>query len=708
MFDDLLLTSLARITAGDFALPDLIGAASELRLAGKDSAAEQLYRVWIKYNPESPLLYAAWFNLSTTGLAPAAQAEALQAAIAAKPDFWPAHINLGGIYERAGDNARAVTQWQHITEGLAPITGSAVGHKLTALKQISRVLLDHQQHETAEVHLQHCLEIDPHQRDVLEQYFGVRLALCRWPVIAPIEGADRNTLAEGISPLSLAAYTDDPLLHLASAARYVDVTSGENAGDGSFDRRDAAIEPGRPLRIGYVSSDLRDHAVGFLMAGVFEAHNAGEVETFAYYCGPPLGGELNQRFKGSADHWREITDLTDDAAAAQIAADGIDILVDVNGHTRFARTAVFARRPAPIQVNWLGFPGTMGSPFHQYVIADDFIIPPQSELYYSENVLRLPCYQPNDPNRVVAERRPTRAEAGLPENAFVYCCFNGSQKIARFAFDRWLEILRRTPGSVLWLLENEAVVNDGLRAYAAAHGVEPQRLVFAPKLANAHHLARYPLADLFLDTAPYGAHTTASDALWMGVPMLTLAGRGFAARVCGSLVAAAGMPDMVCTRADEYIERAVAYASDPGAIAALKARLEVSRSNCPLFDLPRLVKGLEALYREMAEAHRAGRTPRPDLNNLDAYLKAGLEHDPDVSEMLAVDDYLGLYRQRLARQHRYRPMEPDARLWTADDIAWFDPPPVADAAADQGADGTVVRVRAQSSTRRRATGAATA
>jgi predicted O-linked N-acetylglucosamine transferase (SPINDLY family) len=715
MSDAIFLASVARITAGDFALTDLIEAAGQLRDASQISSAEQLYKVWIKFNAAHPHLYAAWFNLSTVpGLAPATAIEALSHCLALKPDFWPGHINLGGCYERAGELDRAVGQWQTVLQGLELVTGAAAAHKLTAMKQISRVLIDHQRSETAEAYLQQCLEIDPRQRDALEQYFGLRLAQCRWPVIAPWDGADRKTLLEGISPLSLSAYTDDPMLQLASAARYVDATSGANPGTGASDRRDAVIDlASRRIRVGYLSSDLRDHAVGYLMAGVFEAHDPALVETFAYYCGPPLGGDLNERFKRGANHWREITDLGDDDAAALIAADELDILVDVNGHTRFARTAVFARRPAPIQVNWLGYPGTMGTAFHQYLISDEWIIPPDHELYYSEKVVRVPCYQPNDPNRAVAEDRPTRASVGLPEDAFVYCCFNGTQKIARFAFERWLQILARVPGSVLWLLESDEVTNQRLLDRAAGAGIDPQRLVFARKLPNAHHLARYPLADLFLDTAPYGAHTTGSDALWMGVPVLTWSGRGFASRVCGSLVRSAGLPDMICETAAEYVERAVAYASDPEAVAALKARLEAARGDCALFDLPRLVGAMEGLYRDMCEAHQQGRTPRPDLRNLETYLRTGVDHDPDASEMQSFDDYRGLWRQRLARVHRNRPIPPDARLWTLDDIAWFDPV-AADRAAsrtpvDQGAAvGNVVRVRAQSSARKRATGAATA
>ncbi|MEO8115373.1 MAG: N-acetylglucosamine transferase, partial [Phenylobacterium sp.] len=352
-----------------------------------------------------------------------------------------------------------------------------------------------------------------------------------------------------------------------------------------------------------------------------------------------------------------------------------DILVDVNGLTRDARTGVFARRPAPIQVNWLGYPGTMGSPYHQYIVADPWIIPPGSEIYYSEKVVRLPCYQPNDRKRAVAEPRPTRAEAGLPDDAFVFCCFNGSQKISRFTFERWMEILRQAPHSVLWLLNNTEESRLQLIREAERHGVSPERLFFAPKLHNPLHLARYPLADLFLDTTPYGAHTTCSDALWMGVPILTLSGRSFASRVCGSLVRSAGLAELVVESSEAYVARAVELASAPGEIAHFKARLEAGRATCDLFDMEKLVGSLEGLYRGMCADRDQGLMPQPELINLGAYLQIGTEIDHEATELLGHPDYQGLYRAELARRHRVRPFPPDPRLWTPAQIAALDGEP---------------------------------
>ena len=677
MAADTFLQALQRITAGELDLGGLIGIASALKDDGDGPAAEQLYKVCMNFNAASPQLYAAAFNLSTllTGADDGdAAIAALETALKSKADFWPAMINLGSALERKGDANGAVARWRQVVDQLDQVNGANVGLKLTALKQISRVLIDHQQAAPAEGFLAECLRINPRQRDALEQYMGLRMQQCHWPALEPLEGASREQLMEGVSPLSTASYTDDPLLQLAVATRYVDNVLIDAPPNGASDRRTAPISAaGERLKVGYVSSDLRDHAVGYLMGEVFELHDPAQVETFAYYCGPPPSGAMYERFKASAEHWIDISGLSDDAAAAQVAADRIDILVDVNGHTRFARIGLFARRPAPIIVNWLGFPGTAGSACHHYLVADPHIVPPEAEIYYSEKVLRLPCYQPNDRKRQVATETPARAEAGLPESGFVFCCFNGTQKITRFQFDRWLEILRRAPEAVLWLLESDAATNERLAARAEAAGIDRARLVFAPKKANAAHLARYALADLFLDTFPYGAHTTCSDALWMGVPVLTLAGRGFASRVCGSLLAAAGLEGLTVTAQGDYVERAVALAADPDAIAAYKAQLAANRDSCVLFDTPLLVSSLEALYAEMAADYRRGELPRPDLTNMEAYLRAGVEHDPDTREIGEAPDYRGLYLERLTRRHRIRPIGPDARLWTPDAIAAAEP-----------------------------------
>jgi predicted O-linked N-acetylglucosamine transferase (SPINDLY family) len=679
MSQNAFLTALQKVTAGGgLPLNELIAAAQSLTQAGQLDQARQLYQVWIAVNGENPLAFIAHFNCSTLlqTMGDAAGAEAaLRAALVSKDDFSPAHINLGTALERRGAVREAVEQWKAGLERMSAVTGDAIEYKITLLKQISRVMTDNQQHEGAETSLMQALDLQPEQRDVLEQYAAVRLAQCKWPIAAVGPKLSRKTFLKHFHPLSACAYADDPLMHLGLAARYVDAVTPIDDTSTHADRRHAPIDAGRRLRIGYVSSDLRGHAVGYLMVNLFEAHDPNAIEVFVYYSGIPSEDGITQRIKAAAEHWTDIRTLSDDDAAARIAADGIDILVDVNGHTRDARLGVFARRPAPVQVNWLGYPGSMGSPYHHYIVADDFVIPETLERYYSERVLRLPCYQPNDRKRIVDVNAPTRAEMGLPDDAFVFCCFNAPHKITRYSFERWMEILRQTPGSALWLLDYNSETNARLRAYAAQAGVDGERIVFAPKMSNPRHLARYPLADLFIDTVPYGAHTTASDALWMGVPVLTLAGKSFASRVCGSLVRSAGAPDLVCDTPEHFVARAVALAgADRLSLRAIRDRLIAGRDSCTLFDVTLLARKLEALYAQMADEYAHGALPQPQLANLEAYLDVGVAFDNDSAEIGVISDYHGYYRAGLAARHRQRPMHADGRAWSSEAIKAADAP----------------------------------
>lgn len=660
------LAAIQKITAGGLQIEELLLTAG--RLAPDE--ARQLYQVWISFNKEHPLLFIAHFNCSTLlqqlGDEPGGEAE-LKAALAMKPDFAPACINLGSSYERRGMAKEAVEQWRDGLERMAGVSADAVGYKVTLMKQISRVLSDNQSLAAAEAMLTQCLELAPEARDVTEQYVAARLSQCKWPM-AEDGKFSRRSLVSKLHPLSVCAYTDDPLFQLAASDRYVRTMAPIDERTTRFDRRTVEIDPKRRLRIGYVSSDLRHHAVGYLMVNFFEEHDRKDFEVFAYYTGIKAEDPIQARIKASVDHWRDIRGVSDDDAAAQIAQDGIDILVDVNGHTRDARIGVFARRPAPIQVNWLGYPGTMGSSFHHYIVADDWTIPDYAEDWYSEKVLRLPCYQPNDRKRIVDETVPTRSDFGLPDDAFVFCCFNASHKFTRFSFDRWMEIMKATENSVLWLLDYSPETNQRLREQAEARGVSGTRLVFAPKLPNARHLARYPLADMFLDSVPYGAHTTASDALWMAVPVLTWSGRCFASRVCGSLLRSAGLPDLVCETPDDFVARAIHLAgAGRGELEIIRQRLIANRDTCTLFDVAKLSRSLENLYRQMRADYVGGNLPQPRLTNLDAYFEIGVAQDHEAREIGALTDYEAFYRAHLARRHYHHPMDADGRLWAGEE-----------------------------------------
>ncbi len=663
MTNDILTTAMLDSMSRKMSVADLMRAAETFKQSGQTQSVETLYATWIEHNQDNPLLYAILFNYSVIlsdaeKLQPAR--ECLERAIAINVEFMPAYINLGRIYERLGNSGMSIVQWSAVSAKLATLNGSNVTYKTTALNQSARVLEAADQDEPAEEMLRQSLEIDPRQRDVAQHYVALRQRQCKWPVVAPWERVDRETLMGGMSPLSAAAYTDDPLLQLAMSWNYNKLDVGMPVG--AFDAWPRAASATGPLKIGYLCSDLREHALGYLMTEVLGLHDRTKVEVFAYYCGPEAKDPLHANFQATSDHWIPITGLDDAAAARRMREDGIQILVDLNGYTREARVKLIALRPAPVIVNWLGYPGSMGSPYHHYVIADDWIISKDQEIYYSEEVLRLPCYQPSNRKRNVAPHTPTRAEARLPEDALVYCCFNGAHKITRSTFERWLMILKQVPGSVLWLLSSTEAANKRLKEHAAQHGIAPERVIFAEKLANPFHLARYVLADLFLDTTPYGAHTTASDALWMGVPVLTLSGRSFASRVCGSLVRSAGIPELCFTSAREYVNCAVVLGNTPALLHPLRERLRAGRDTCTLFDMPLLVRSLEGLYSTMWERFLNGDMPRPDLSNLDVCLEVGSQVNHDEIEVQTIGDYEKWWAERLAARDKLRPIYPGGRL----------------------------------------------
>ncbi len=401
------------------------------------------------------------------------------------------------------------------------------------------------------------------------------------------------------------------------------------------------------------------------MTDVFEEHDRNHFEIFAYYCGIDRVDPTRLRIKDSADHWTEINGLSDEQAAAKIREDEVDILVDLNGYTKDARTRVFSFGPAPIVVNWFGFPGTMGTPYHHYIIADEHIIPKGSEIYYSEKVERLSCYQPNDRKRKVSADIPFRSDEGLPEGAFVYCCLNGMQKITSQMFECWMTILGKFPGACFGFSAGRRH-EARLRGLAQQKGVSPERLIFAGRKPNPEHLARYALADLFLDTFPYGAHTTAADAMWMGVPILTTPGTSFATRVCASLAHAGGIGELVCPTQEIYVARAIELGRNAKKISELKERLTTARQSSVLFDTPRLVGELENLYRGMWEEFQAGRRPVPDLSNLDIYHEIGVELALEGASSPTQDEYRRIYRDRLETRNCISPIKADARLWNGE------------------------------------------
>jgi protein O-GlcNAc transferase len=364
------------------------------------------------------------------------------------------------------------------------------------------------------------------------------------------------------------------------------------------------------IRIGYLSSDFFSHATARLMARVFELHDRSRFHITAYSYGADDTSLMRKRLEQAFDHFVDIQDATHEDAAKKIFADGIDILVDLKGYTQHSRTGILALRPAPIQVNYLGYPGTMGTDLVDYILADGFVIPPEQRKYFAEKVICLPdCYQPSDNTRPHPPA-PLRSECGLPEQGFVFCCFNQTYKITPEVFAVWCRLLQAVPGSCLWLWANHPHAEANLRAAAARNGVSPDRLIMAPSIWDAEkHLARLQCADLFLDTLPYNAHTTCSDALWMGLPVVTCAGETFPSRVAGSLLTALGVPELIAESLDDYYRLALELATDREKLAGVRDKIIAGRGTAALFDSARFTANLEQAYVQMLAAHSGTDVP---------------------------------------------------------------------------------------------------
>lgn len=374
--------------------------------------------------------------------------------------------------------------------------------------------------------------------------------------------------------------------------------------------RAAMPAPGAKIRIGYLSGEFREQATSLLLVGVLEQHDRDCFEIVAIDNGFNDGSATRRRIEGAVQDIVDISTMNDPQAVAAIRAQRIDVLVNLNGYFGEQRTGVFARRAAPIQVNYLGFPGTLGAGFMDYILADQQVLPAEHREFYSEKVAWLPdCYQANDDRRDISPRAFTREELGLPAQGFVFCCFNNAYKITPAVFDDWMRILAAVDDSVLWLLEDSAAAVANLRLEAAARGVDPARLIFAARMPPAEHLARHRCADLFLDTLPYNAHTTASDALWAGLPLLTHRGETFAGRVATSLLHHLGLPELITTTSDGYVQRAIELAQHSEQLAQIREQLAVNRLIMPAFNTRLLTRHIEAAFRAMVDRQRAGLAP---------------------------------------------------------------------------------------------------
>lgn len=453
------------------------------------------------------------------------------------------------------------------------------------------------------------LELVPDYPHVAGSIAIERARMCDW------RSRDRDVqrVVEGIRlgkpvcvPLVALAVSDQPAIQLACAVDHVadrHPMSGILLWNGEDYRHDR-------IRVAFLSCDFHDHATSFLIAGMFEQHARERFQYTGLSMGPDVASATRDRIKAGVDRFIDVRGKSGAEIAATVRGLEIDIAVDLMGFTGDSRPDIFARRSAPVQVNFLGYPGTMGAEYIDYIIADRFVIPDELRVHYAEHVVLLPdSFQPNDAMRRIADVTPSRAAVGLPESGFVFCSFNNNYKISPDTFAVWMRLLQRTPGSVLWLFAGNDAVKANLRREAESLGVAPDRLVFASHMLYAEHLARFRLADLFLDTLPFNGGATASDALWAGVPVVSCAGQAFAARMAGSLLHAVGLPELVTYSPEDYEALALQLANDPPRLAAIKQRLARNRETFPLFDTARYCRNIEAAWVTMWEKTQRGERP---------------------------------------------------------------------------------------------------
>lgn len=571
--------------------------ANALRESGRLEEASAGYREVLRLQPGYPAAarHLGWLlqELGDTQEAIPCYREAVRL----NPDDAAAHYNLGNALRVSGQFEAAVASYREAVR-LNPDDADIHNNLGNALRELGRL-------EEAIGCYRQALKIDPALHHAMAHLLHQCQHACEWRDLDGL-AAEVRTLVREVPEAQIAPFA---FLAVPGTTAAEQRRCAENWVAGQYakyvplrQRLDFRFkcEAKPKIRLGYLSADFHEHATAYLMAEVFELHDRERFEVIAYSYGPDDKSPMRARLKLAFDRLEDVRALTMENAARKIHADGIDFLIDLKGYTAHTRSEILALRPAPLQVNYLGYPGTMGAEFVDALIGDAIVTPPEQAANYTEKLVLMPhSYQPNDRHRPIPPK-PSRAECGLPEHGFVFCGFNQTFKILPVMFDLWMRLLREVPGSVLWLLQaNSELAAENLRREAEARGVAADRLIFAPRLPQAEHLARQQQADLLLDTLPYNAHTTASDALWTGVPVVTCMGETFASRVAASLLHAVGLPELVTNSLEDYATLALKLTREPATLQALKEKLIACRATAPLFDTERFTRDLEACYQNM-------------------------------------------------------------------------------------------------------------
>lgn len=523
-------------------------------------------------------------------------------AIALKPDLAEAYNNRGVVLQELKLLGAAMASYERAI-AIRPDYAEAYNSRGNALRELNQL-------DTALENYDKALQLKPDYGLLHGLRLYIKLQICDWDGVEPQYIELENKILRGenaTSPFPLLGIKDSLALQKKSAELFIEHNYPMNHSAGLISKHPLKEK----IRVGYFSADFGEHPVSYLTTGLYEAHDRSRFEIIAFSSGYHTESEIRKRLLLAFDQFLDVRDKND-REVAQLSRDlQIDIAVDLGGHTKDSRPGIFAHRAAPIQVNYLGFPGTMGAEYIDYIIADTTLIPSEFQRYYREKIIYLPySYMVNDRQRKISDVQFTRQDLGLPEAGLVFCCFNNNYKITPAIFDIWMRILQAVDGSVLWLREDNTIASKNLKKEAARRGINAERLVFAKRLESLpEHLARHRQADLFIDTLPYNAHTTASDALWAGLPVLTCMGESFASRVAASLLNAIHLPELITHTLEDYERLAIELASNPGRLGEIKQRLATNRLTTPLFDTGLFTKHLEAAYTQIHERYHADLPP---------------------------------------------------------------------------------------------------
>lgn len=568
---------------------------------GKIQEADKLFRAALSIDSGFPPCHVNYGFCLLKQKRLTEAAEHFDKALALFPNFAEAWLGRGNalrVLKRYGDALAAYNKATALKPNLAEAYAGC-GRALNELKR----------HDEAIAACDKALSYNPNLEFLAGERLHWKMRLCDWRNFAPerehiiASVKDKKPCAQPFAFLSISSSSVEQLECAKSWVSKDCPASDTPIWTGNIYSHDK-------IRVAYVSADFRDHPVAFLIAGLIEGHARESFEVIGISLRPEERSEMGQRMKQAFDRFIDVSKMTNHEIAQLIRQLEVDIAIDLTGFTGDSRTEIFAQRAAPIQINYLGYPGTMGAPYIDYIIADHVLVPHRQQTSYSEKIIYMPdSFQANDRSRHISSNTFTRQRLGLPVDAFVFCCFNNNYKITPAVFDIWMRVLNRVHGSVLWLFASDEPVKKNLRTEAAGRGIDPGRLVFAERVPYVEYLSRLSSADLFLDTAPYNAGTTASDALWAGLPVLTSTCDAFVGRMGASLLSAIGLPELVTTTLQAYEELAIELATNPEKLAAIKDRLARNRLTTPLFDTKRFIRHIEAAYTQAYRRYQAGLAP---------------------------------------------------------------------------------------------------